>query len=67
VTDYGPSCFVEDNANFPVLDASFAVCEVFTGGSSCGWSDKIQITVTPVSDDDVRPFGPFKLQEGETI
>ena len=58
VVDYGPSCFVEDDAGGPVIDASPAVCQALTGGSSCGWSDHFSVTASVVGDD-ARPFGPF--------
>ena len=32
VVDYGPSCFVENDAGGPVLDASPAICSGLTGG-----------------------------------
>ena len=48
VVDYGPSCYVEDEAGGPVIDASPAVCQALTGGSSCGWSDHFSITATVV-------------------
>jgi len=63
VVDYGPSCFVEDDAGGPVLDASPAVCQALTGGTSCGWSDHFSVTVTVVGEEDTRPFGPFTLGE----
>ena len=59
VVDYGPSCFVEDDAGGPVIDASPAVCQALTGGSSCGWSDHFSVTASVVGDN--RPFGPFTL------
>ena len=61
VVDYGPSCFVEDDAGGPVIDASPAVCQALTGGSSCGWSDHFSVTASVVGDD-ARPFGPFTLE-----
>lgn len=60
VVDYGPSCFVEDDAGGPVIDASPAVCQALTGGSSCGWSDHFSVTANVVGDDR-RPYGPFTL------
>jgi len=45
VTDYGPSCFVENDAGNAVLDASPSVCSSLTGSSSCGWSDHFAVTV----------------------
>merc|ERR1711934_916870 len=63
VTDYGPSCFVENDAGGPVLDASPAVCRALTGGGSCGWSDHFSITVSRTMDD--RPYGPFNVTREE--
>jgi hypothetical protein len=37
VTTPGPSCYVEDDAGGPVLDASPAICSLLTGHSSCGF------------------------------
>ena len=59
MTDYGPSCFVENNAGGPVLDASPATCHALTGSTSCGWSDHFSVHVTVATDD--RPPGPFNV------
>jgi hypothetical protein len=63
VTDYGPSCFVENDAGGPVLDASPYVCRALTGGGSCGWSDHFAITVTHALAPEVDgvPCGPFEV------
>jgi len=63
VTDYGPSCFVENDAGGPVLDASPSVCQALTGGSSCGWSDHYSVTVSVALDN--RPYGPFTVTPEE--
>lgn len=63
VTDYGPSCFVENDAKGPVLDASPAVCKALTGGGSCGWSDHFDVIVSPAFDN--RPNGPFNVTDEE--
>ena len=69
VRDYGPSCFVENDAGGPVLDASPAVCKELTGGSSCGWSDHFSITVhkTSAPEVDGRPLGPFNVTDDELL
>ncbi len=63
VVDYGPSCFVENDAGGPVLDASPAVCRAITGGGSCGWSDHFQIHVTRTAapEEDGIPLGPYNM------
>ena len=63
VVDYGPSCFVEDDAGGPVLDASPSVCRAITGGGSCGWSDhfKIHVTRTSAPEADGIPLGPYNM------
>jgi len=63
VTDYGPSCFVENNAGGPVLDASPSVCQALTGSTSCGWSDHFSVSVSVALDD--RPLGPFTVTPEE--
>lgn len=63
VVDYGPSCFVDNDAGGSVLDASTAVCKYITGGTSCGWSDhfKIQVTRAAAPEIDGIPLGPFNM------
>ena len=63
VTDYGPSCFVENDAQRAVLDASPAVCHALTGGSSCGWSDHFLIKVTVATNN--RPLGFYNATQEE--
>jgi hypothetical protein len=67
VVDYGPSCFVENDAGGPVLDASPSVCQAISGHSSCGWSDHIQIHVTAVGapEEDGIPYGPYNMTWAE--
>ncbi len=67
--DYGPSCFVENDAGGPVLDASPAVCQSLTGGTSCGWSDHFTISVSRARkpEDDGRPLGPFNVTAGKFV
>mmetsp|Transcript_9926 Transcript_9926/g.26244 ORF Transcript_9926/g.26244 Transcript_9926/m.26244 type:complete len:239 (-) Transcript_9926:97-813(-) len=65
VVDYGPACPVEDLAGGPVLDASPAVCLALTGGRSCGWSDRFEVSVATAADEDGRPYGPFNATEEE--
>jgi hypothetical protein len=67
VTDYGPSCFVENDAGGPVLDASPYVCQALTGGSSCGWSDHFSVSVNAAFHPDIdgRPYGPFNVTPSE--
>lgn len=67
VTDYGPSCFVENDAGGPVLDASPATCHALTGGNSCGWSDHFSVSVATAlaPEQDGRPLGPFKVTPEE--
>lgn len=49
VIDSGPACWVENKAGMPIIDASYSTCQLFTGGSSCGWSDAITIGCLQVS------------------
>jgi len=63
VTDYGPSCFVENDAGGAVLDASPDVCRDLTGASSCGWSDHFAVHVSISLGE--RPLGPFNVTEAE--
>ena len=67
VIDYGPSCFVEDDAGGPVLDSSPAVCKALTGGSSGGWSDHfgVHVSTALAPEVDGRPVGPFTVTEDE--
>jgi len=46
VIDGGPSCSVENSAGGPTIDASYSMCNLCTGSTSCGWSDHIKVTVT---------------------
>jgi len=61
VSDYGPSCFVEQRAGGPVLDASPNVCSYFTGSVSCGWSDHVSVVVTVAAAPEIDGinYGPF--------
>jgi len=61
VTDYGPSCFVENDAGGAVLDSSPGVCQALTGASSCGWSDHFAVTVA-VGDPN-SPLGPWEIDD----
>lgn len=40
VIDSGPACWVENDAGMPIIDASTSACKLFSGQTSCGWSDK---------------------------
>jgi hypothetical protein len=53
--DYGPDSCVEAAAGEAVLDASPLVAEHLFGVSSAGWSDHLEVTVTPIADD--APLG----------
>ena len=48
----GPNCRIEQMANMPIIDASLSTCQYFTGSKSCGYTDKILITCTVVSNED---------------
>lgn len=67
--DYGPSCYVEDDAGGPVLDASPAICSLLTGHSSCGWSDHFDVTVARAAAPEVdgRAVGPFNVTDSELL
>lgn len=56
VIDSGPACWVEDRAGRAIIDASYSTCRYFTGGSSCGWSDRVSInckrTLQTFTEDD---------------
>lgn len=49
VIDYGPNCELERKSGKPIIDASNSACRLFTGSSSCGWSDKFAITCKKVA------------------
>ncbi|KAH3757103.1 hypothetical protein Pelo_11131 [Pelomyxa schiedti] len=49
VIDSGPACWVEDDANMPIIDASYSTCKYFTGSTSCGYSDEVKIKCSTVS------------------
>ena len=64
VIDSGPACWVESKAGGPIIDASYSICNYFTGGSSCGYSDHISITARQVSGKAMMPkhlLGPCAL------
>ncbi|EAL69841.1 hypothetical protein DDB_G0275121 [Dictyostelium discoideum AX4] len=65
VYDAGPAEWVEKDAGKMIIDASPTICHELTGGSSCGWSDKFEITATVTSLTDSRPLGPFNVTEEE--
>ena len=50
VIDAGPAGWVEDKAGKQIIDASYSTCKFFTGGTGCGWSDRIKVTCTQVSN-----------------
>jgi hypothetical protein len=49
VIDYGPACSLETKSGKPIIDASISACQYFTGGKSCGWSDKFAVTCKKIS------------------
>ena len=64
VIDSGPGCWVENKAGRPIIDASFSICRYFTGGSDCGYEDKVSIIVRKVSAKAMMPdhlLGPCAL------
>ena len=64
VIDSGPACWVEENAGMPIIDASYSTCKLFTGSTSCGWSDRISIHCTKLSRTNMLPdfqLGPCAL------
>lgn len=67
VTDYGPGCWVENDAGGPILDAGPALCQNLTGHSSCGWSDHftVHVSVALSPEEDGRPLGLFKVTPAE--
>jgi hypothetical protein len=48
VIDYGPNCDLEKKSGKPIIDASYSTCKLFTGSTSCGWSDKLAVTCVKV-------------------
>jgi hypothetical protein len=48
VIDYGPNCDLEKKSGKPIIDASYSLCKLFTGSTSCGWSDKFSVTCVKV-------------------
>lgn len=48
VIDYGPDCELEKKSGKPIIDASYSTCKLFTGSTSCGWSDKFAVTCVKV-------------------
>lgn len=61
VIDYGPNCDLEKKSGKPIIDASYSACKLFTGSTSCGWSDKIAVTCKKVAS----PSFVGKLPLGE--
>ena len=49
VIDGGPGCSIEDSAGRQIVDCSFSACEHFTGSTSCGWSDRVEVTCKKTS------------------
>lgn len=49
VIDYGPDCELEKKSGKPIIDASYSTCKLFTGSTSCGWSDKFAVTCVKVA------------------
>jgi hypothetical protein len=49
VIDYGPNCDLEKKSGKPIIDASYSTCKLFTGSTSCGWSDKIAVTCKKIA------------------
>ena len=49
VIDYGPDCTLEKKSGKPIVDASFSACKLFTGSTSCGWSDKLAVTCKKIT------------------
>jgi hypothetical protein len=49
VIDYGPDCTLEKKSGKPIIDASYSACKLFTGSTSCGWSDKIPVTCKKIA------------------
>ncbi|EGG23737.1 lysozyme [Cavenderia fasciculata] len=65
IYDSGPAMWVEQDAGRAIIDASPTICQLLSGHSSCGWSDKISITATLTSALDGRPLGPFNVTNEE--
>lgn len=61
VIDYGPACVLEQKSGKPIIDASISTCTFFTGGKSCGWSDKFAVTCKKISS----PASAFLMPLGE--
>lgn len=61
VIDYGPNCDLEKKSGKPIIDASDSACKLFTGTSSCGWSDKFAVTCKKIAS----PAFVGKLPLGE--
>lgn len=55
VIDSGPGCWVEEKVGRAIIDASYSTCKHFTGGSSCGWSDRISINCKKITTDAMMP------------
>jgi hypothetical protein len=49
VIDYGPDCTLEKKSGKPIIDASYSACKLFTGSTSCGWSDKLAVTCKKIA------------------
>lgn len=49
VIDEGPACSLEKKIGKPIIDASNSACKYFTGGSSCGYTDKFAVTCKKIS------------------
>ena len=65
VVDSGPACYVENDAQMNIIDATPLACKQFFGQSSCGWSDKRPIHCQVVSEETKLGPGPrlFQIKE----
>jgi hypothetical protein len=61
VIDYGPNCDLEKKSGKPIIDASYSTCKLFSGSTSCGWSDKLAVTCKKIASPNFLgqlPLGP---------
>ena len=58
VIDYGPDCALEKKVGRQIIDASYSACKLFTGSTSCGWSDRLAVTCKKISSPQLAHLVP---------
>lgn len=68
VIDYGPDCTLEKKSGKPIIDASFSACKLFTGSTSCGWSDRLAVECKKIASPEQKvgiPLGVCTWSQDE--